>query len=81
MSEDLLQRKMSKLAEMMKQENDEIHSSTYENLESYREDAPFPQPGRPNKSQITFSKTPDLGKISIAETTNSRQQHHSAKLD
>lgn len=57
MSEDLLQKKMSKLAEMMKQENDEIHTSTYENLESYREEAPFLRFPTNNKSQITFSKT------------------------
>jgi hypothetical protein len=38
MSEDLLQRKISRLAEIMKQEKEEIHTSTYEKMESYREE-------------------------------------------
>jgi hypothetical protein len=56
MSEDQLQRKISRLAEIMKQEKDEIHTSTYEGLESYHEDLSLKHSSRNNKSHLTFSK-------------------------
>ena len=56
MSEDLLQRKISRLSKIMKQEKEELHTSTFDNLDSYRDDIPISDIQRNKKSQLTFRK-------------------------
>jgi hypothetical protein len=55
MQEEALENKILKLAEIMKKENTALHTSTYDGLDSYRENMLHFSNAQQKKADLTFS--------------------------